>query len=490
MDKKGKVFLVGAGPGDVELLTLKAERLIKEADVVVFDRLVGEKVMDLIPEGCEKIDVGKNVGDHPVPQHEINKILLREALKGKNVVRLKGGDPFVFGRGGEELELLSEEKVDFQVVPGITSSIAAAAYGGIPVTHRDFCSSLHIITGHAKAGAELSIDFPALVRLNGTLVFMMSVANVGAIAKGLMEAGMAKDMPCAIVENGTRLNQRRFVSDLDNIEETVKINQVKSPAVILVGKVCSLADKFTWFDELPLKGKKILITQPQKKASKLEEQLRALGAETKLYPCIKTEYIRPVAVPLEENQILVFTSAEGVHSFFNWLDEAGLDSRALAGKKIACVGPATKKTLKDYGLNCDFMPTEYYGETLGKEMVETGFAGRDTKVLLLRANIGSEEILEILENASIPFTDCKIYKTEYIKHENMPEFSNWDYITFTSKSTVEGFVKSMGQADFEEVKAICIGRKTAEIAAEFNFQTLVSKSATIESMVERIVEDI
>ena len=245
----GKVYLVGAGPGDKELLTTKAVRLIKEADVVVYDRLVSESIMELIPEDKELIDVGKNAGDHPVPQHEINRILLREGQKGKKVVRLKGGDPFVFGRGGEELELLCEAGVPFEVVPGITSSIAVPAYAGIPVTHRDFCSSLHIITGHARAGAELSIDYEALVRLKGTLIFMMSVSTVGQIASGLMEAGMEETMPCAVIENGTYAGQRKFVSDLAHIEETVKKNQVKSPAVIAVGKVCALSDRFDWFSE-------------------------------------------------------------------------------------------------------------------------------------------------------------------------------------------------------------------------------------------------
>ena len=264
----GIVYLVGAGPGDKELLTVKAVRLIEEADVIVYDRLVSESIMELIPDCCRRIDVGKNVGNHPVPQHEINKILLREAQAGQKVVRLKGGDPFVFGRGGEELELLADNGIPFEVVPGITSSISVPAYAGIPVTHRDFCSSLHIITGHAKEGADLAIDFDALVRLKGTLIFMMSVSTVGRIAKGLLLAGMEEDMPCAVIENGTYTKQRKFISDLAHIEEAVRRNGVKSPAVIAVGRVCSLSDRFDWFDGRPLKGRRILVTQPKSKASK------------------------------------------------------------------------------------------------------------------------------------------------------------------------------------------------------------------------------
>ncbi len=487
--KRGKVYLVGAGPGDPELLTLKGRRLIDECDVIVFDRLVGKKIMDMIPEGRKLIDVGKNVGDHPVPQYEINKILLREALDGKQVLRLKGGDPFVFGRGGEELELLAENGVEFEVIPGITSSIAVPAYAGIPVTHRDFCSSFHIITGHAKAGGELSIDFDALVRLNGTLVFMMSVSTVGMISNGLRQAGMDGEMPCAVIENGTGPSQRSFVSNLDNIEKTVYDNSIKSPAVIIVGRVCSLADSFNWFEKLPLRGLSIVVTQPEKKASKLEAMLRKLGAETKLYPCIKTEYIRPLAPELEGKDVLVFTSAEGVNSFFEWLLGEGKDARCLSGKKIACIGPATAGALRAFGIGCDFMPREYYGRNLAEEMISTGFITGDSSLLLLRAEIGSEEITGILSENAIDFTDYPVYTTSLISHEEKIGRGDFDYVSFTSRSCVEGFVKTCGIKDMGSVKALCIGEKTAELAADYGMKAIVSDEATIVSMVDKIIEE-
>ena len=224
-----KVYLVGAGPGDRELLTLKAKRLIEEADVIVCDRLVSGDITDMIPVGTEVIDVGKNAGNHPVPQERINEILAEEAEKGKTVVRLKGGDPFVFGRGGEELELLRSKGISFQVVPGITSGVAAPAYAGIPVTHRDFCSSLHFITGHAKKGGDLKLDYDALVRLDGTIVFYMSVAAAGKLAGGLMAAGMDPGMPAAVIENGTRPNQRKVITTVEKMAEAVKENGIKSP---------------------------------------------------------------------------------------------------------------------------------------------------------------------------------------------------------------------------------------------------------------------
>ncbi len=485
----GKVYLVGAGPGDKELLTMKAVRLIGEADVIVYDRLVSESIMELIPEGKEMIDVGKNAGDHPVPQHEINRILLEEGRKGKKVVRLKGGDPFVFGRGGEELELLSDQDVPFEVVPGITSSIAVPAYAGIPVTHRDFCSSLHIITGHARAGAELSVDFEALVRLNGTLIFMMSVSTVGQIAAGLMDAGMEKTMPCAVIENGTYPKQRKFISDLAHIDETVRINQVKSPAVIAVGKVCALSDRFDWFSKKPLKGKRIVVTQPARKASRLETGLRALGAETMLYPCIRTDFIRPISPDISDFDTLVFTSSEGVRSFFLWLYEQGKDARAVWGKKLACIGSATASALKEFGLSADFIPSVFDGEHLGKEMIETGFIGKDSRVILLRAKIGTAELTQALSAAGIAYEDYPVYETSYVSHEEIADLQEWDYVTFTSKSCVDGFVKTQKRADFSGVKALCIGRQTAAEAERFGFSTVVSAAATIDSMIEKVRRD-
>lgn len=488
MSNKGVVYLVGAGPGDIGLLTIKGKELIETADVVVYDRLVGKKIMEIIPEGTEKINVGKNVGDHPVPQHEINKILLREALKGKKVVRLKGGDPFVFGRGGEELELLRDNDVEFQVIPGITSSISAPAYGGIPVTHRDFCSSLHIITGHKKADEELILDYEALVRLNGTLIFMMSVSNIGEIANGLKNAGMDGEMPCAIIENGTRSNQRTFVGKVSDIEEIAKANKVISPAVFMVGKVCQLSEGFDWFGKLKLKGKKILITQPEQSKSKLDKGLRALGADTDLYPTIRTKSIKIKDLTLKEKDVIVFTSKAGVKSFFKWLDENDMDVRDLHGMRFSVVGPGTGAALKEYGIKYDYMPKEYYGKTLGEGMVDDGFINKEDNVILLRGNISDNDIIKVFDNRGINYKNYVVYETEYIDGLPKVEKDHYDYITFTSKSCVDGFVKTQGKVDFGGYRALCIGHKTAELAEEFGFDTIVSDEATIDMMIKKLVE--
>lgn len=247
MNDRGKVCLVGAGPGDPELMTVKGMKRLSQAEVVVYDRLVGPEILAMIPQSAEKIDVGKTAGSHPVPQHEISRILLEKAQEGKFVVRLKGGDSFVFGRGGEELELLAAHGIPFEVVPGITSAIAGPACAGIPVTHRDHCASFHVIAGHRRENGKLDMDYEALVRMGGTLVFLMSVANVPGIARGLIRGGMAGDMPCAMIERATLPNQRKLVSTLECIERDMCAADIRPPAIFVVGTVCGLSEKLDWF---------------------------------------------------------------------------------------------------------------------------------------------------------------------------------------------------------------------------------------------------
>jgi len=294
---KGKVWLVGAGPGDAGLFTLKGKKVLEQAEVVVYDKLVGQGILSMIPKQAELIFVGKVSGNHAVPQHEINKILLREALKGRKVVRLKGGDPFVFGRGGEELELLCKNNIPFEIVPGITSAVSVPAYNGIPVTHRDFVSSLHIITGHTKKKEEAEIDYEALVKLGGTFVFLMGVSAMPAICRGLLEAGIEPDMPAAILERGTTAHQKRVVSDVTNLPKDAKKAGIKTPAIIVVGKVCALEKEFHWAEDRPLGGLKIAVTRPKDRNSSLADKLSMLGAEIVLMPTIETK-------ELENNKLL------------------------------------------------------------------------------------------------------------------------------------------------------------------------------------------
>lgn len=482
----GKVSLVGAGPGDAGLLTVKGATLLKQAEVVVYDRLVSRAILEQIPPSALRINVGKNVGNHPVPQERINEILLEQAQQGRRVVRLKGGDPFVFGRGGEELELLAANDIPFEVVPGITAAVAVPAYAGIPVTHRDFCSSLHIITGHAKASNELTLDFPALVRLGGTLLFMMAVSTVEQIADGLMRAGMARSMPCAVVENGTRSCQRKFIATLDTIADTVREHAVQSPAVIVVGTVCTLSDRFDWFSELPLKNRRILVTQPQKRASTLAEQLGALGAEVTLYPCVETVPLPQTNWDLASATVLVFTSAVGVDAFFAQLTAQNLDARALAGKRLTCVGSQTATALQNYGLRADFVPAVFDGAHLAEEMIEQGFVTAADRLLLLRARNGTEELPAILTRHGIPFDDYALYETKPVVHADMVNPHDFDCVTFTSQSGVEGLTTALPQADFTGVCAVCIGQQTALAATSAGFTVQISEQATIASLTEKI----
>jgi uroporphyrin-III C-methyltransferase len=286
--KKGKVWLVGAGPGDIGLFTLKGMEVLKAADVVVYDSLVGQGVLAKIPQEARLINVGKRADKHTMPQEGINQLLLEEALKGNRVVRLKGGDPFLFGRGGEELELLTENEIPYEIVPGVTSSIAVPAYNGIPVTHRDFCSSVHIITGHRRAGKKYDIDFKALTDTKGTLVFLMGIAALADICQGLLDAGMDSDMPAAVLQKGTTADQKRVVATVSTLKEEVERQGIETPAIIVVGKVCKLAAEFGWYEKLSLAGCKVLVTRPKGRSSRTADELRRRGAEVLELPSIRT----------------------------------------------------------------------------------------------------------------------------------------------------------------------------------------------------------
>ena len=435
----GKVWLVGAGPGDRGLFTLKGLEVLQNAEVVVHDALIGDEVLTLIPENAVKINVGKRASHHRMEQDQINRTLLEQAQAGKRVVRLKGGDPFLFGRGGEELELLAENNIPFEVVPGVTSAFAVPAYNGIPVTHRDFTSSVHIITGHRRAskgpdvsadkypaagtgtgtaaeksgsagtatgtaaeksgsagaatgtpeekigsaGAgpgdadSLGIDYEALVRTHGTLIFLMGLSNLPAIMKGLLLAGIDPDLPAAVLERGTTARQKRVLATVSTLEQEAAGAQIQAPAIIVVGEVCRLADSFAWAEKRPLAGKKILLTRPKELISEMAVRLRRAGAEVLEMPAIET-------VPIEPNPALdrkmaelragdkrpdwiIFTSPSGVRIFMERL-LSEQDIRVLAGIKIAVIGEGSAKKLRTYGIRADFMPSVYDGETLGREL--------------------------------------------------------------------------------------------------------------------------
>lgn len=488
----GKVWLVGAGPSDPSLLTIKGKNVIEKADVVVYDRLVSDGILSMIPKAAKKIYVGKASGNHAVPQERINEILVEEALKGKKVVRLKGGDPFVFGRGGEELELLVKHDIPFEIVPGITSAIAVSAYNGIPVTYRDYCSSLHIITGHKKKDEPLDIDFEALVRTKGTLVFLMSVSSLQDICEGLLRGGMKKDMPAAVLCNGTSAKQRKVVSTVENLYKDSLEAKIQSPAIIVVGKVCALSDKFTWYEKNPLSGCKVVVTRPIELSSSLTKLLREKGAEVLELPSIITQKMidnQPLYDCMKEMESfawIVLTSPAGARIFFEELSTMKTDIRKLNSIKFAVIGKGTSKVLEERGIYPDLMPEIFNGRELGVQLAQLIQDG--DKILIPRAKEGTFELIEELSKTNGKIYDIPTYETLY----NEPildisedfEKGKIDYAIFTSASTVKGFVEANKNMNFSKVKALCIGHKTLEAADEYKMQTFVSDEATIESLVE------
>ena len=493
---KGKVWLVGAGPGDPGLLTVKAAEVIRQADLIVYDALIGDSLFSLFPKEAEHINVGKRSGNHTMPQDKIDELLLEEALKGKNVVRLKGGDPFLFGRGGEELELLAEKGVEYEIVPGITSPIAVPAYNGIPVTHRDYTSSLHIITGHKRKGSSEDIDFEALVRTKGTLVFLMGIARLGYICGGLLAAGMDPQMPAAVLQQGTTAGQKRIVATVATLEEEVKRQGVETPAIILVGKVCALADQFAWYEKLPLAGSRIIVTRPRGMISGMASRLRKLGAEVLELPSIETEprvdqsALEDALDHIGDYRWLVFTSPTGVRVFFDVLKAGVRDIRSLAGVKIAAIGTGTRKELSERNLIVDFMPSVYDGETLGREMAALVKPGE--RILIPRAATGNVQLLQSLEEAGAKVTDIATYDTvdaaqDLVDEAALFESGRLDCAVFTSASTVRGFVSRNPGLDLSLVRAACIGKQTRACAEGYGMKTFMSEKATMDSLTELVV---
>ena len=493
----GKVWLVGAGPGDLGLLTVKAVETIKNADIIFYDALIGDSLFSLFPEGAECVSVGKRSGNHTMPQEQIDKVLLEEARKGRKVVRLKGGDPFLFGRGGEELELLAKEGVPYEVVPGVTSPIAVPAYNGIPVTHRDYTSSLHIITGHKRKGSDEDIDFDALVRTEGTLVFLMGIARLTDICDGLLAAGMDPAMPAAVLQQGTTAGQNRVVATVGTLAEEVARQGIETPAIIIVGRVCALADDFAWYEKLPLAGSRVIVTRPRGMISRLAARLRKLGAEVLELPSIETkarEDQSELTAALDEIGTyawIVFTSPTGVRVFFDVLKKADRDVRSLAGVKIAAIGTGTKKELSDRHLLVDFVPSVYDGETLGRELAE--LVGEGDRILIPRAAFGNEELAAALEGAGAAVTDIATYDTidaaqDLVDEAALFEAGKIDCAVFTSASTVRGFVSRNPGLDYRLVRAACIGKQTKATADSYGMETYMAEEASLDSLTQLVID--
>lgn len=469
MANKGKVYIMGVGPGDYKLITLKAKECIEKADVIVYDRLISSKILRLAKTGAELIYVGKMPDCHAVPQDGINDILVEKALEGKTVARVKGGDPFVFGRGGEEAMRLRDNGIEFEIIPGVTSAVAVPAYAGIPVTHRDFCSSLHIITGHERPDKNSSLlDYEVLAKVSGTLVFLMGIRNLGEIAENLMKSGKAKETPVAVVQQGTTVYQKVVTGTLEDIAKKVCEQGIKSPAVTVIGEVVSLEKTLSWFQKGLLAEKRIVVTRAREQASKLVDRIEELGGEVFEFPTIKTALpesfskLDEVLKKLQSYNWIVFSSVNGVKYFFDRMREVRVDIRKLSHVKLCAVGTTTAEELEARGLLVDLLPEKYTSEYLLKELCSK--AAKGERVLVARPDIAGDELAKGLQANGIEVDDIEVYRTlpdAWDKAEilQLLEEGKIDFITFTSSSTVKNFVSAAGAEYlqyFSKLKAVCI----------------------------------
>ncbi|MDR1377728.1 MAG: uroporphyrinogen-III C-methyltransferase [Synergistaceae bacterium] len=488
---EGKVWLVGAGPGDVELLTVKGRRLLEQADTVVYDHLIGSGVLGYASPEAELIDVGKSGGHHLIPQEEIERILIEKALEGKRVVRLKGGDPFLFGRGGEEMEALMSREIPCEPVPGVTSALAVPAFAGIPVTHRDYASSLHIITAHKRGGAPINYDI--LARLEGTLVFLMGASKLGEICRRLTEAGMNESTPVAVVEWGTTARQRRVtgvLADLADLMDRVKSEfaspSIRSPALLVVGRVVTLAEALDWRARLPLGGKRVLVCQASQgnKNGRLTALLRSRGAEV-LEACPSRMEATLDSLPaLSGYGWFVFTSTAGVEFFFERLKRDRRDIREIGDAKIAAVGPATKDAIESHGLRVDLIPPLYSGAALGESLLREYQSSRQTppqRLLLLQALNSAPDLARILRNGGLSFDEMPLYQT--LPAISRADLGDVDAVAFTCASSVLNFAALCPDA---RVKAVCIGEQTGKTAREAGYEVKVAKKATLEDLADAV----
>ena len=498
---KGKVYLVGAGPGDYGLLTLKGLACIQEADVIVYDRLANKDYLKEAKSGCEMIYVGKASSNHTLTQDEINEVITKEALKGKIVTRLKGGDPYVFGRGGEEGEYLLQFNVPFEVVPGITSAIGGLCYAGIPITHRDYTSSFHVVTGHLKDDEHTSINWQALARMGGTLVFLMGVSNLEKICHNLITEGMSEEIPVAVINWATRANQKVVTGNLRTIGEVVKREKVTSPSLIVVGKVVELRDKLNFFEQNPLFGQTIVTTRARVQSSDLVSKLKALGAKVIEAPTIKIQPLQDQSrleeaiKAIKSYSYLLFTSQNAVTLFFEQLYNQNLDTRALAHLQIGVIGKATKDKLKDYGICADILPERYVAEALCEKLIPR--LTSDDRILLPTAKVRREVLQTELEKVCsvdvIPVYETVMdttYREEVIQ---AIETGTIDYITFTSSSTVTYFKELVGEEAIRQLgdtQLISIGEVTSQTLQAYGLTHYKeAEKPSIEAIIETILNN-
>jgi len=493
----GKVYLVGAGPGDLGLVTLRAKECIEQADVIVYDHLANPEMLGWAREDAEIIYAGKEAGKHALKQDEINALLIEKAREGKQVVRLKGGDPFVFGRGAEEAKAVVDAGIAFEIVPGITSAIAGPAYAGIPVTNRAQNSHVTFFTGHEDpAKTQSSINYAALAKLGGTQVMLMGVERIEAIAQRMMEQGARKDLPVALVRWATTGRQETLVGTLENIAQRVVDLGFEAPAVAVFGDVVALRENLSWYEKRPLSGKRIVVTRTRKQASELSNRLRALGAEIVELPTIRIEPptdLREFAELVQDAHAydwLVFTSANGVEAFFEMFFKLYDDAREIGGVRIAAIGPATAQRVKDYHLHVDLQPEEFVAEAIVREFAKQGGV-ENLRILIARAEKARDVLPKELSGLGAIVDEGFAYRTvpetrdaTGARRRLLEEGA--DLITFTSSSAVENFV-ALGLPWPKGMQVASIGPITSKTAREQGLKIDVqARRYDIEGLVEAI----
>lgn len=500
--KKGIVYLVGAGPGDPGLITVKGLESIKKADVLVYDRLASRALVSQARPGAEMVYVGKGPDKHTLRQEEINVLLADKAAEGKVVTRLKGGDPFIFGRGGEEAELLVERGIPFEVVPGVTSAIAAPAYAGIPLTHRDFTSTVAIITGHEDPTKDDSaIHWSRIATGIGTLVFLMGMENLPRIVSRLLEHGRPASTPVALVRWGTRVEQRAVTGTLADIVDVARREGITSPAVIVVGEVVTLRERLKWFENRPLFGKRVLVTRSRAQASDLSDRIQELGGEPLEFPVIRIEDpeswndLDAAIDRLSQYTYVVLTSPNGVEKFMQRLIAVGKDARSLAGIRVVAVGPQTAEALEARGIRADLVPAEFRGGSIIEALRAELRPGE--RVLLARADIADDTLPHGLQELGAMVDDCVAYRTvleqrDSVELREMLSEGAVHYVTFASSSTVKNLLEVLGSEGvslLQTTTVACIGPVTAKTAREAGLDVAVlALEATIDGLVGAIVE--
>ena len=486
------VSLVGVGPGDESLLTLKALECIQNADVLVYDNLINPTVLNKARLDAKLIYAGKISGNHYLTQDKINETIAKYATSGEYVVRLKGGDPYIFGRGGEEAEYLIERGIDFETVHGVSSFYAGLGYAGIPITFRGEATSFHVFTGHRKKGEPLDLDFKNIAKSDGSLVFLMGISNLPLIVNGLLSNGMDPHIGAAVVENGTRYNQRVFRGELCSIEEIAKRENIVSPALIVVGDVCKKDLKFFNKLKLPLSGKNILLTATRTLAEKMASRFKETGANICEMSLIAIKEIEiekeKLLSEINDSTHILFTSSNGVDIFFEQIKRYGIDIRSLHNKKICVIGSGSGEALNKYGVNADFIPSKFDSKSFLDEILPK--LDKDSKVLMLRAKIGSDVLPKGLKSAGIAFSDIPVYDTiidHRKKFELNKDIENFDYVVAASASGAKALVEMIEDKKELSGKVVSIGPVTTKALVELGIENIITaKQYDVEGIIDAI----